>query len=469
MKNSTNFFKLPHKYMLFLLIVGLVSFAACSIDLSRDVDPLVVNTPTEVPNANESTTEKLETQETTSAESVPDEPVPDEPATDELVTDVPPTRFEPESISLQLQSVTSGLASPVFVTHAGDGSGRIFIVEQPGSVRIFEGGQLYPIPFLDIVDRVRDSGNEQGLLGLSFAPDYVDSGTFYVNYTNNDGDTTVSRFQRSATDANQADSASESIVLTIAQPAGNHNGGMIAFGPDGYLYIGTGDGGAANDRFGNGQNPNSLLGKMLRIDVEADANSSYTIPADNPWVSVDWQNGDGTEVDVMDEIWSVGLRNPWRFSFDRATNDLWIGDVGQNKFEEIHFTPGDALAANSVQPLNYGWPIMEGLHCFSPARDCDMGGLVQPVAEYGHSGHCSVTGGYVYRGERFPQLNGVYFYGDFCSGVIWAMWPQGDSSWGEAEVMKSGTLLSSFGEDEAGELYVTDHSGTVYLLTAQER
>lgn len=454
MKNSASLLEFSPKYVLILLLVGLFLLSACSIGRGAGVEPLIVSTPTVVPNV---------------TEAAGDEPATEEPAAEEPAADAPTTEFEPESVALQLQLVTSGLTSPVFVTHAGDGSGRIFIVEQPGRVRIFEGGQLYPIPFLDIAERVRDSSNEQGLLGLAFAPDYASSGFFYVNYTNSNGDTTVARFRRSGADVNQADATSESIVLTIAQPAGNHNGGMVAFGPDGYLYIGTGDGGAANDRFGNGQNPNSLLGKMLRINVTADANSPYTIPADNPWVNVDWQNGDGTTVNVLDEIWSVGLRNPWRFSFDRATNDLWIGDVGQNKFEEIHFTPGSALALNNVQPLNYGWPIMEGFHCFSPASDCDMEGLVQPVAEYDHSGHCSVTGGYVYRGARFPLLDGVYFYGDFCSGVMWAMWPQGDGAWGEAEVMKSGARLSSFGEDEAGELYVADRAGSVYLLTASEK
>lgn len=375
------------------------------------------------------------------------------------------------TVSVGMELIANGLTSPVYVTHAGDGSGRIFIVEQPGSVRIIQDGSLLPNPFLDIREIVRDQSNEQGLLGLAFAPDYVTSGRFFVNYTDANGATTIASFQRSQTDANLADPASQSVVLSIDQPAGNHNGGMVAFGPDGYLYIGTGDGGAANDRFGNGQNPNSLLGKMLRIDVTSDPTVAYTIPADNPWVNADWQGGDGQAVDVLDEIWAVGLRNPWRYSFDRATNDLWIGDVGQNKFEEIHFTPSSALDTGSnmgtIQSLNYGWPIMEGYHCFSPSRDCDMSGLVQPVAEYDHAGHCSVTGGYVYRGERFKALlDGVYFYGDFCSGVVWAMWPQGEGMWGHDEVLQSKIQLSSFGEDEVGELYLTDRAGSVYMLTA---
>lgn len=447
---------------LLVLLVSLILIAACR----TSVEPFVANAPTP-----ESTRNGAENVESTPVAATS---TPDNSASSEQNQEAELTQFNAESVSLQLELVTDGLTSPVFATHAGDGSGRIFIVEQPGMVRIIEDGQLLSTPFLDIQERVRDQSNEQGLLGLAFAPNYAASGTFYLNYTNADGATTVSRFQRTAADANQADPASESIVLTIAQPAGNHNGGMITFGPeDGYLYIGTGDGGAANDRYGNGQNPSSLLGKMLRIDVTSDTSVPYTIPADNPWVNGDWQNSDGTSIDVLDEIWAVGLRNPWRFSFDRATNDLWIGDVGQNKYEEIHFTSYDAQVVNitqtadTIQPLNYGWPIMEGLHCFSPSSDCNMNGLVQPVAEYGHSGHCSVTGGYVYRGERFAQLNGVYFYGDFCSGVIWAMWPHGDGTWGQAEMMKSETNLSSFGEDEAGELYLADRSGSLYLLTVQ--
>lgn len=375
-------------------------------------------------------------------------------------------QFDPATVSLSLELVTSGLSNPVYVTHAGDGSGRLFVVEQPGTIRIIAGGQLLPEPFLNITNIVNDSANEQGLLGLAFAPDYASSGIFFVNYTNSEGDTTVARWLRSTIDPNFVDPNSQTIVMTIPQPAGNHNGGMITFGPDGYLYIGTGDGGAANDRFGNGQNPNTLLGKMLRIDVTSDSNVPYTIPADNPWVNVNWQKEDGTSIDVRDEIWAVGLRNPWRYSFDRVTNDLWLGDVGQNKFEEIHFTPSSALAAGNVQPINYGWPIMEGTHCFSPSQNCDMADLVQPVAEYDHSGHCSVTGGYVYRGQRFAALDGIYLYGDYCSGDIWAVWPQDDGTWGNAEVMRSDTRLSSFGEDEAGELYVADRTGDIYLVVA---
>jgi glucose/arabinose dehydrogenase len=354
--------------------------------------------------------------------------------------------FAPDGVTLALETVVEDLDSPLFVTHAGDGSGRLFVVEKEGTIRIVADDALVETPFLDITDRVRSTANEQGLLGLAFAPNYTESGFFFVNYTDDDGNTVVSRVQVTADDPNQADAASEFVVLEIEQPASNHNGGMIAFGPDGYLYIGMGDGGGSGDRYGHGQNPETLLGKMLRIDVTSDPSKPYTIPTDNPWVTADW-NG----VDVRDEIWAVGLRNPWRFSFDRTSGDLWIGDVGQNQFEEIHYTP-----AGNPGGLNYGWPILEASACYSGGDDCEKAGLELPVAEYSHSGHCSVTGGYVYRGAQFPALQEVYLYGDYCSGVIWGSWFA--DGWQNAELLDSDVSLSSFGEDEAGELYVTNLS-----------
>ncbi|HRW11284.1 MAG TPA: PQQ-dependent sugar dehydrogenase, partial [Caldilineaceae bacterium] len=278
------------------------------------------------------------------------------------VVPAPPTTtvtFAAADFPLATELVVDGLDTPVYVTHAGDGSGDLYVLEKGGGIRIVRDGTVLAEPFLDISDQVTTSGNEQGLLGLAFAPNYGDSGFFFVNYSDNSGDTVIARFQRdNATD--MADPASEFVVLQLAQPARNHNGGMLAFGPDGYLYIGTGDGGGSGDRYGNGQNPATLLGKLLRIDVLSDLSQPYTIPADNPWVSTPW-NG----ADVRDEIWAFGLRNPWRYSFDRATGDLWIGDVGQNQYEEIDFT-----AANSGGGLNYGWPIMEATHCYS-SSDCD--------------------------------------------------------------------------------------------------
>lgn len=355
--------------------------------------------------------------------------------------------FQPEAVTLALEPLVEGLASPLFVTHAGDGSNRLFVLEKAGQIRIVADGALVDAPFLDIRDRVNSNANEQGLLGLAFAPNYADSGRFFVNYSDSNGDTVVARYTVDANAANQADPASEVIVLQIEQPAANHNGGMLAFGPDGYLYIGMGDGGGSGDRYGNGQNPATLLGKMLRIDVLQETQQPYAIPADNPWVAAEWQGAD-----VRDEIWAVGLRNPWRYSFDRATGDLWIGDVGQNQFEEINYTPADSTGG-----LNYGWPLMEASTCYNSSNDdCDQSGLIRPVAEYSHGGHCSVTGGYVYRGAAFPVLQGVYLFGDYCSGTLWATWFAETKQWQTAPMVENAARLSSFGEDEAGELYITD-------------
>ncbi len=362
--------------------------------------------------------------------------------------------FDPDAVTLRTEPLVSGLTRPLFATHAGDGSERLFILEQPGTIRIWQNGALLEQPFLDIQNQVEDGGNEQGLLGLAFAPDYAESDLFWINYTDLRGNTVVARFSVSE-DPNLADASSEFQVLRLDQPARNHNGGMIAFGPDGYLWIGTGDGGAANDRFSNGQNPDTLLGKMLRLDVTSDLSQPYTVPADNPWVAANW-NG----TDVRDEIWAVGLRNPWRFSFDRETDELWIADVGQNQYEEVNFT------ASLEGGENYGWPIMEGVHCFA-REGCEQAGLVQPVAEYDHSGHCSVTGGYVYRGEAQPVLDGVYFFGDFCSGAMWATYLDASGEYATSRVLDSGLQISSFAEDEAGELYVVSLSGAVHRLVAE--
>ncbi|MCC6453573.1 MAG: PQQ-dependent sugar dehydrogenase [Caldilineaceae bacterium] len=365
--------------------------------------------------------------------------------------------FDPAQTQVVLQPVYEGFDRPVFVTHANDGSGRIFVVEKQGSIRIVRGGVVEPERFLTIRDRVTSSGNEQGLLGLAFAPNFGESGYFFVNYTDVAGDTVISRFQVDAANPDVADPNSEFLVLHFDQPARNHNGGMLAFGPDGYLWIGTGDGGGANDTYGNGQNPNTFLGKMLRLDVTSDPGVAYRIPPDNPWVDADWSG-----VDVLDEVWAVGLRNPWRYSFDRATGDLWIADVGQNVYEEVNYT-----VAGNPGGLNYGWPIMEGLHCFQ-GGNCDQTGLELPVVEYDHANGCSITGGYVYRGSLFPDLAGVYIFADYCSGLVWATTRGSDDVWNTTMVFESGALISSFGEDEAGELYATDlNSGVVYQVMAQ--
>jgi len=358
-----------------------------------------------------------------------------------------PTRFDPQSVNLALEPLVTGLDSPVYLTHAGDGSGRLFVVERPGTVRLLAAGTLLPAPFLDLRDRVGSGGLEQGLLSLAFHPNYPANGRFFVYYTGLLGQTVVSRFQVSD-DPNRADPASETVLLTVDQPAQNHNGGLIVFGPDGYLYVGLGDGGAANDRFGNGQNLGSLLGALLRLEV--DVGQPYGVPADNPFWGV---------AGARPEIWAYGLRNPWRFSFDRATGDLYVADVGQNQYEEVNIQP-----AGSAGGQNYGWPIMEGFHCFQSA-DCAAAGLTLPLAEYDHNQGCSITGGYVYCGVAYPSLTGAYFYGDYCSGRIWALSRQASGNWENVEMLQTGLNISSFGQDERGELYVLHlNGGAVYQL-----
>jgi glucose/arabinose dehydrogenase len=371
--------------------------------------------------------------------------------------EIPPTVFDPGETSVSTVLLFDGLSNPLFVTHAGDGTDRLFVVEKVGRIMVYGPERGQGQVFLDIQERVRDSGYEQGLLGLAFAPGYAESGHFFVNYTDRNGDTVIARYTVSAGDPDQADAASESVVLTLAQPAANHNGGHLAFGPDGYLWIGTGDGGRSDDAFGHGQNPQTLLGAMLRIDV-TDA-EPYAIPEDNPWVEETWE---GQE--VRDEIWGIGLRNPWRYSFDRATGDLWIADVGQRRYEEVHFVPADHLAEGGI---NFGWPIMEGTHCFQ-AANCDTTGLDIPLFDYDHSNGCSITGGYVYRGEAYPELEGVYFFGDYCSGRIWAFWTHEGGDPQLQLLLESGLRISSFGEDEAGEIYITDiYGGRVYQLQVE--
>jgi glucose/arabinose dehydrogenase len=289
------------------------------------------------------------------------------------------------------------------------------------------------------------------LLSVAFPPDFETSQVFFVNFTDKGGNTVVSRFGMLGGDSPQGDPSSEKILLEIDQPAANHNGGQLQFGPDGNLYIGTGDGGSAGDPWGNAQNPDVHLGKMLRIDVGGDGD--YRIPHDNPFL--EWPN-------VRSEIWALGLRNPWRFSFDRATGDLYIADVGQNAYEEINFQP-----AYSTGGENYGWNTMEANHCFQPQNDCETTGLIRPVVEYDHSQGCSVTGGYVYRGENYPNLQGVYLFGDFCSGNIWGLRQTSSGEWEMALLLDSGLAISSFGQDAQGELYIADYrDGTVHRLLA---
>ncbi|MEX2535643.1 MAG: PQQ-dependent sugar dehydrogenase [Trueperaceae bacterium] len=348
---------------------------------------------------------------------------------------------------LELVEIATGFESPTTIVHAGDGSERLFVLEQPGRIRVIENGELLPDPFLDIGGEI-SSGGERGLLGLAFHPNYAQNGRFFIDHTDSNGDSVVAGYSVSEDDPNRADPGSAMEILHVEQPYANHNGGGLAFGPDGYLYLSLGDGGSGGDPQDNGQNLETLLGTILRIDV--DGADPYAIPADNPFVDDD---------NARPEIWAYGLRNPWRFSFDSETGDLWMADVGQNVWEEINFQ-----SAESSGGENYGWNIMEGAHCFEPAEGCDTEGLVMPVLEYDHDQGCSVTGGYRYRGDEFPGLVGMYVFGDYCSGQIWGA-SDTEGEWTSVPLLSSGLRISAFGEDEAGELYVAGHSsGSIYRL-----
>ena len=386
----------------------------------------------------------------TSTTVAPPTEVPPTPTFTPVPTDTPVVIERPslDSIGLQLISVASGFTRPVYLTHANDGTGRLFVVEQAGRILILKKGAINPIPFLDIVSIVGSDANEQGLLSVAFHPNYPNNGYFFVNYTNRQGDTVIARYNASD-NPDIADPNSEMILMTIGQPHANHNGGQIAFGPDGYLYIGMGDGGAANDPENRAQSLSTLLGKILRIDV--DNGDPYGVPETNPFV--------GNE-QARPEIWSYGWRNPWRFSFDVDTGDFYAADVGQNQFEEVHVE-----LAGTEAGQNYGWRLMEGLHCFRPA-ECDPTslGLALPVAEYDHDLGCSITGGYVYRGTQFPALGGIYLYGDYCSGIIWGIRYEVDGTWSKAQFLQSSESISSFGQDEFGEVYLVDHKGEIFLV-----
>ncbi len=358
---------------------------------------------------------------------------------------------------LSLDQFASGFSSPVDIAHMGDS--RLFVVERSGRIRVLnEDGSIQSSPFLDINDRVINTGgqSEQGLLALEFHPDYSNNGFLFVHYSDNDGNTVIARFTADPMDPNLALADSEEIIYTAEQPFTNHNGGSLKFGPDGMLYIGLGDGGAANDPQNLAQNTNSPMGKMLRLDV--DNGLPYTIPADNPFIN---------DANVLDEIWATGLRNPWKFSFDRSTGDMWIGDVGQNQWEEI-----DLQLSTSAGGENYGWRCKEGDHN-AISSGCN-GTYVPPIAEYNHLGftHCSVTGGYVYRGASkiFQDAPPIYLYSDYCSGSFWGTYPTAESSGAYASVEMdkfSGNAISTFGEDQNGELYVAAiNNGRIYKISA---
>jgi glucose/arabinose dehydrogenase len=361
----------------------------------------------------------------------------------------PPSSFPPPQPGgeLRLETVATDLDRPLHLT-APPGDPRLFVVEKSGRIKILKGGASAPVVFLDLHDSV-STGSEQGLLSMAFHPQYASNGFFYVDYTDRDGDTRVVRYRVSATDPDRADPGSAKLILFVEQPFANHNGGLLLFGRDGKLYIGLGDGGSAGDPQGNGQNLGTLLGKILRIDV--DGGDPYAIPPDNPFAGRAGARG---------EIWAYGLRNPWRFSFDDPTNQLYIADVGQNAWEEIDVVP----AGEGGQ--NYGWNIMEGFHCYN-APACTTAGLTLPVVEYSHSDGCSITGGSVYRGQRAPELVGLYFYSDYCSGFLRSFRYDGrmvteHTTWAVGDIGS----VQSFGTDAAGEMYILSANGNVYRFAA---
>ena len=359
-------------------------------------------------------------------------------------------RWAPAQIDLKelnFPEVFRGVNNTTSIAHAGDGSGRLFVTEQVGRVLIFDGEALLETPFLDIRDRVR-AGGERGLLSVAFHPRFSENGHFFVNYTDLRGNTVVSRFSVTP-EPDIADAASESIFFRAVQPRRNHNGGQIQFGPDGYLYIGMGDGGGAGDPPNLGQDLSSVLGKILRVDVDCCA--SALAPASNPFVD---------QPQVRPEIWAYGLRNPWRFSFDRLTGDMFIGDVGQNRVEEISMQP-----ASSQGGENYGWRLMEASRCYNPPANCNDGSLVLPILEYANlGGNCggSVTGGYRYRGQMFPRLSGTYFFADYCTGDFFAG-VESDGTWTRLGPRETSFGIRTFGEDEAGEIYFAE-SSVVYRI-----
>jgi glucose/arabinose dehydrogenase len=350
------------------------------------------------------------------------------------------------AVSLQYEPI-SDRPAVVDIRNAGDGSGRLYLVEQAGRIWVIENGEELDAPFLDLRDRVA-TGGERGLLSLAFPPDYRHTGAFYTWYTNLDGDTVLSRFRRS-TDPDQALASSEEIILTVAQPRSNHNGGQIQFGTDGYLYLGIGDGGGAGDPDGLAQNPTSLLGKLIRIDVDP-AHGTYAVPPDNPFIGEP----------LRDEIWALGLRNPWRMAFDPLLGDLYIADVGQNRFEEIN-----VQGALDGGGQNYGWNRMEGEECFQSG--CDTRDLVLPVGGYDHGQGCSVTGGVVYRGSAYPDLHGRYLFGDYCTGTIWGLRREADD-WRQDVLDNSGFSILTFGAGEDGSVYLSAAGRGVFRLSDGE-
>jgi glucose/arabinose dehydrogenase len=363
-------------------------------------------------------------------------------------------RFDPSHVAVTLMRYVHVAGGPLAIVAPPDGSGRLFIAAQDGRIWIVSKGVVSGTPLLDIGGRIT-SGGERGLLGIAVHPRFPADPRVFIDYTDTDGNTVVSSFRLDSADGSRLDPSSERIIFTTLQPFPNHNGGALTFGPDGDLYISLGDGGSEGDPLGNGQRRDTTLGKILRIDVDHPAGGrAYGIPANNPFIG---------NPSSRPEIWLYGLRNPWRMSFDRATGDLWIGDVGQDKWEEVDVAPAGKGG------LNFGWNRMEGLHCYSPATGCDTAGLTMPVAEYGHGPECAVIGGFVYRGAAFPVLQGGYLFADYCSGTIFAIPADATRPRSPVVVGKTSGGVSGFGEDGAGELYLANLDGTISKVVATSR
>lgn len=363
--------------------------------------------------------------------------------------------FDPAAVSVTLEPVASVPGGPLAFAAPDDGSGRLFVGSKDGRIWILTGGVVAANPFLDLRSLV-STGGEEGLLGVAIHPAFPSDPRVFVDYTDKGGDTVVASFRLSSTNANRLDPASELVILKVDQPFPNHNGGALAFGPDGMLYVSLGDGGAGGDPFAHGQRADTLFGKVLRLDINVGAGgpAPYVVPSDNPFVA---------QAGARPEIWLTGLRNPWRMAFDRDTGDLWIGDVGQGKWEEVD------VARDGVGGINFGWKVTEGTHCFSPSSGCSTEGLTWPVTEYGHDLGCTVIGGAVYRGARQPLLVGGYVFADYCSGRIWAIAAADDGPVAPVQVGTTGSGIAAFGEDAEGELYAANLDGTISRAVATAR
>ncbi|OGO28284.1 MAG: hypothetical protein A2W33_03145 [Chloroflexi bacterium RBG_16_52_11] len=445
-------------YLLILLLLVTQLVAGCSLASSQEATAPAASLTVDLPAGTITQPVPAPSQAPPATEQLFSSPTPfflpthtptSEPGA--ISTALPDVQTMPDPGEYNWELVVDGLDRPVGLVQADDNSGRLFVLEQAGLIRIIENGALRSEPFLDIRSRVGSQGNEQGLLGMAFHPRFAENGYFFTNYTDRDGNSNIARFSALPEDPGIADPQSEMRLMFIEQPYPNHNGGSVVFGPDGYLYLGLGDGGSAGDPQGNAQDTRTPLGKILRLDV--DNGDPYTIPVENPFAE-----GGTNPQGGLAEVWAYGLRNPWRFSFDRLTGAVYIADVGQGSWEEVNYLPLEAQSG-----VNYGWDYREGRHPYE-GRPPDGVTLVDPVEEYDHSQGCSVTGGYVYRGEALPEWQGVYLFGDFCSGIVWGLLRNPDGSWQSARLFETGFNISSFGENVAGEIYLADLNGAIYRL-----